>query len=81
MLTSNMVNNADLLKGIAGVLGYKYMTATDLSASYENVNRYVSVYVNAAYTYDDRYSLTGSLRWDRSNLWGTSSKFQNKPIW
>ena len=57
------------------------MTATDLSASYENVNRYVSVYGNAAYTYDDRYSLTGSLRWDRSNLWGTSSKFQNKPIW
>lgn len=81
MLTSNMVNNADLLKGIAGVLGYKSMTATDLSASYENVNRYVSVYGNAAYTYDDRYSLTGSLRWDRSNLWGTSSKFQNKPIW
>ena len=81
MLTSSMVNNADLLKGIAGVLGYKSMTATDLSASYENVNRYVSVYGNAAYTYDDRYSLTGSLRWDRSNLWGTSSKFQNKPIW
>lgn len=81
MLTSSMVNNVDLLKGIAGVLGYKSMTATDLSASYENVNRYVSVYGNAAYTYDDRYSLTGSLRWDRSNLWGTSSKFQNKPIW
>jgi outer membrane receptor protein involved in Fe transport len=24
---------------------------------------------------------TGSLRWDRSNLWGTASKYQNKPVW
>lgn len=81
MLSSSMVNNADLLQGVAGVLGYNSMMETDLAASYENVNRYVSVYGNAAYTYDDRYSVTGSLRWDRSNLWGTSSKYQNKPIW
>ena len=81
MLTSSMVNNADLLQGVAGVLGYNSMYESDLAASYENVNRYVSVYGNAAYTYDDRYSVTGSLRWDRSNLWGTSSKYQNKPIW
>ena len=81
MLTSGMVNNADLLQGVAGVLGYNSMSESQLAASYENVNRFVSVYGNAAYTYDDRYSVTGSLRWDRSNLWGTSSKYQNKPIW
>lgn len=81
MLTSSMVNNAALIGGVAGVLGYNNMMDNQLSASYENVNRYVSVYGNAAYTYDDRYSVTGSLRWDRSNLWGTSSKYQNKPIW
>ncbi|WP_356910073.1 hypothetical protein, partial [uncultured Muribaculum sp.] len=34
-----------------------------------------------SYSLDDKYNVTGSLRWDRSNLWGTSSKFQNKPIW
>ena len=81
MLTSSMVNNAALVSGVNGVLGYNYMMDNQLSASYENVNRFVSVYGNAAYTYDDKYSVTGSLRWDRSNLWGTSSKYQNKPIW
>ncbi len=81
MLSSSMVNNAAINSGVNGVLGYSSMLESALSASYENVNRYVSVYGNAAYTYDDRYSVTGSLRWDRSNLWGTSSKYQNKPIW
>jgi hypothetical protein len=33
------------------------------------------------YSYNDKYLLTGSLRWDRSNLWGTDSKYQNKPLW
>ena len=81
MLSSSTLNYADLINGVSGVLDYNYMYESDLSGSYENVNRYVSVYGNAAYTYDDRYSVTGSLRWDRSNLWGTSSKYQNKPIW
>jgi len=81
MLTSSMINNAMLLSGVSGVLGYNNMYSTELSGNYENVNRFVSVYGNAAYTYDDKYSVTGSLRWDRSNLWGTSSKYQNKPIW
>ena len=81
MLTADNLNYADLVEGVNGVLNYSNMYGTNLAASYENVNRYVSVYGNAAYTYDDRYSVTGSLRWDRSNLWGTSSKYQNKPIW
>ena len=81
MLTSSLVDYASLVSGVSGVLDYNCLTENELSASYENVNRYVSVYGNAAYTYDDRYSVTGSLRWDRSNLWGTSSKYQNKPIW
>ena len=81
MLSSAILNYADLVNGVNGVLGYNNMYNTNITASYENVNRYVSVYGNAAYTYDDRYSVTGSLRWDRSNLWGTSSKYQNKPIW
>lgn len=48
---------------------------------YETVNRFISFYGNVGYTYAKKYLLTGSLRWDRSNLWGTSSKYQNKPIW
>ncbi|MDO4496660.1 MAG: TonB-dependent receptor, partial [Bacteroidales bacterium] len=43
-------------------------------------NRYVSVYGNAAYTFDDKYTATASIRYDKSNLWGIDSS-QNKPIW
>lgn len=53
----------------------------DIAYRRESVNRFVSFYGNAAYTFDGKYMATGSLRWDRSNLWGTSSKYQNKPIW
>ena len=82
MLSSGLVDETSLVSGFTGILGnYSYLQATDLNASYENTNRFVSIYGNASYTYDDRYTATGSLRWDRSNLWGTSSKFQNKPTW
>ena len=82
MLTQAQIDNGALLEGVDALLGWNYFWSDgELAAAYENVNRYVSVYGNAAYTYDDKYSVTGSLRWDRSNLWGTSSKYQNKPIW
>jgi TonB-linked SusC/RagA family outer membrane protein len=55
--------------------------ASDVARRQETTNRFVSLYGNAAYTYNDQYVVTGSLRWDRSNLWGTASKYQNKPIW
>ncbi|MBQ6871853.1 MAG: SusC/RagA family TonB-linked outer membrane protein [Bacteroidales bacterium] len=47
----------------------------------EATDRYFSLYGNAAYSYDGRYSITGSLRWDRSNLWGTGNKYQKYPFW
>ncbi|MGN6510304.1 MAG: SusC/RagA family TonB-linked outer membrane protein, partial [Chitinophaga sp.] len=56
-------------------------SGSDLGFDHEAVKRFVSFYGNVGYSYDDRYLLTGSLRWDRSNLWGTSSKYQNKPLW
>lgn len=58
-----------------------YFSSDDVARNRELVNRFVSVYGNAAYSLDDKYLLTGSLRWDRSNLWGTDSKYQNKPLW
>ncbi|WP_241686496.1 SusC/RagA family TonB-linked outer membrane protein [Flavobacterium sp. YO12] len=74
------VNQADLLKVYGSIFG-GYMELRDFSANRELVNRYVSFYGTGGYTYDKKYSLTGSLRWDRSNLWGTDNKYQNKPTW
>lgn len=79
-LTFTPVNQADLLQ-VYGSVFSGYLSQNDFSYEREYVNRYVSVYGNAGYTYDNRYTVTGSLRWDRSNLWGTDNKYQNKPTW
>ncbi|MDE6431721.1 MAG: TonB-dependent receptor, partial [Duncaniella sp.] len=65
----------------SALLGASSLNMTNLESMKEISNRFVSFYGNASYSLADKYNLTGSLRWDRSNLWGTSSKYQNKPIW
>jgi len=74
------INQADLLKVYGGVFG-GYMIQDDFSLEKEMLNRFVSVYSTGGYTYDGRYTVSGSIRMDRSNLWGTDSKYQNKPTW
>jgi TonB-dependent starch-binding outer membrane protein SusC len=44
-------------------------------------DRFVSVYVNASYSFDTKYSLTGSFRRDAANLFGIDIKNQWKPFW
>ncbi|MBT2556698.1 SusC/RagA family TonB-linked outer membrane protein [Hymenobacter sp. ISL-91] len=46
-----------------------------------NDQRFVSFYGNAAYTYFDRYTLTGSIRLDKSNLFGTDPEYRNNPFY
>ena len=48
-------------------------------SSYED--RFFSVYANAAYTYDDRYSVTGSFRTDASNYQSKSQRDKFSPFW
>ncbi|KAF2337956.1 SusC/RagA family TonB-linked outer membrane protein [Flavobacterium nitrogenifigens] len=74
------INQADLLKVYGGVFG-GYMIQDDFSLEKEMLNRFVSLYSTGGYTYDGRYTVSGSIRMDRSNLWGTDSKYQNKPTW
>lgn len=44
-------------------------------------DRYFSVYMNAGYTYKRKYTATGSIRVDQSNLFGTDPKYRYKPLW
>lgn len=80
MLTYTSLS-AENLSYVPGITGDGYLNNIDLSYQNEIVNRFVSVYSNAGYIYNDKYTLTGSIRLDRSNLWGTNSSWQNKPIW
>ncbi len=43
--------------------------------------RFLSAYSNAAYTFDRKYTINGSIRFDQSNLFGTNKSLQYKPIW
>lgn len=80
-LTFAPVNQVDLLKVYGTVFSGYLQSQDEFSLKKELLNRYVSFYSTGSYTYDKRYSLSGSLRWDRSNLWGTDNKYQNKPTY
>lgn len=47
----------------------------------EALERFFSVYSTASYSLLQRYNITGSIRIDQSNLWGTAPGVQWKPLW
>lgn len=46
----------------------------------EKTNRYVSTFANAAYTYQEKYTLSGSIRKDASNLFGVNTNDKWNPF-
>lgn len=44
-------------------------------------DRFVSVYANVGHTYAGKYNITGSVRIDDSNLFGTDPKYRHLPLW
>jgi len=80
-LTFSLINETLLASSPGNILGGGTLASRDVTSIAERTNRFVSAYANAGYAYDSKYLFTGSIRWDRSNLWGTSSKYQNTPIW
>ncbi|OQP51363.1 hypothetical protein A4H97_27705 [Niastella yeongjuensis] len=44
-------------------------------------NRYLSYFGNASYTYKDRYIVSGSGRWDGSNLLGVRANMRGTLLW
>ncbi|WP_164977493.1 SusC/RagA family TonB-linked outer membrane protein [Ancylomarina salipaludis] len=44
-------------------------------------DKYVSAYFNAAYTYDDKYTISGSARTDASNLITDDPAYRYSPFW
>lgn len=45
------------------------------------LDRFVSLYINAAYTYDERYTISASARKDASNLFGVETNRKGVPLW
>ena len=80
VLTYSMIDQK-VLSNTYGLWGWGSFSTQDVAYPRELTNRFISFYGNVAYDFDNRYTVTGSIRWDRTNLFGTSSKYQNHPIW
>ncbi|WP_245735193.1 SusC/RagA family TonB-linked outer membrane protein [Pedobacter hartonius] len=55
----------------------RYNTLFDQSYTED---RFLSAFSNVVYSYKDTYSLSGSVRIDQSNLFGTNPKYKYKPL-
>lgn len=51
------------------------------SGMLDYLDRFVSYYANATYSYLDRYTLNASIRKDESNLFGVSTNQRGVPLW
>jgi TonB-linked SusC/RagA family outer membrane protein len=47
----------------------------------ESLNRFVSFYANGAYTYNNKYTISGSMRRDASNVFGVETNDKWTPLW
>ncbi len=45
------------------------------------LHRFYSLYFSGNYTYDSRYSLSASVRLDKTDLFGADPKFRGRPLW
>ncbi|QXV64000.1 SusC/RagA family TonB-linked outer membrane protein [Mucilaginibacter sp. 21P] len=78
-LTLSPVDYANLYPTYAGINGDAYIFNGNRFTQY--VNRFVSVFTNASYTYKDRYTISGSARRDASNLFGVATNQRWVPLW
>ena len=82
-------NDATLSVGtFPNITGSSYKNWQNSNASYAYTNsfsyttdRYFSAFGNASYTYDEKYTVSGSVRSDASNLITEDPKYRYAPFW
>jgi Secretin and TonB N terminus short domain./TonB-dependent Receptor Plug Domain./TonB dependent receptor. len=82
-LLQQPVNYSDIAGGLiyGDYISRRFINYDDLFNQSYTEDRFVSTYSNLVYSYKMRYSLTGSIRVDQSNLFGTDPKYRYKPLW
>lgn len=73
------VNYADMLFGSPWSPPL-YDTFTNGEYTYRD-NRFVSWYGNGSYEYNNKFIVSGSVRMDLTNFFGTDPKYRHKPLW
>lgn len=80
---SNIQRSATFLSGMypAKDLVYNIYFRDSMGLIPENHHKYASGYMNATYTYDERYNVFWSFRKDYADVYGLNAKFRGKPLW
>lgn len=78
-LTSTGVDYSTQYRTYNNIRGFAYIP--DATRFTRTVNRFVSFYSNASYTFDNRYIFSGSIRQDASNLFGVKTNQKWVPLW
>lgn len=84
---NSMVNWGTLkeVEGSGSALGSDYYMngapSDDSFTTGDVLHRFYSVYFTGNYVYDRRYTLTGSFRIDKADLFGADPKFRGTPLW
>lgn len=83
---TSITNFNDLLNAKTTDLGSLYNANNVYMATYygnfwETEHKYLSYYATANYTFDRRYTVSGSFRIDEADLFGADKKFTRRPLW
>ena len=80
--TNSVLTELDYVTKKNNIFGVSsYMPFEKLGSLLRLEDRFFSVYANAAYTYDDRYSVTVSFRTDASNFQAEDVRDKFSPFW
>jgi len=75
------VNENDFRAGLLSGWNKNPLRTGAFSVLSDNDIREASFFGNAGYTFNGKYSLTGSFRVDQKNLFGSDPRFRYKPLW
>lgn len=85
--SNGMVNWSDLtnLSGTSSIFGPDYpmfgAPESDSFGTADILHRFYSLYLTGNYVYDRRYSVAGSFRIDKADLFGADPKYRGRPLW
>lgn len=60
---------------------YSQSNITNAASVQHTTDRFISSFVNAAYTYNNKYTLSASARQDAANLFGVATNQRGTPLW
>lgn len=81
ILTNTQVIDHLLAYPVFGNLASNERIGYPIAGEDYNVNRFISYFVNASYSFMEKYIISGSARRDASNLFGVSTNDRWTPLW